>query len=130
VQSAGVPALFAVLGHPVAHSLSPAMHEAAFAAAGREARYLACDVQPAQLETALAGMRALGFAGASVTVPHKEAACRWADRRLPAAAAPGSAPPSPPAALPHDGQDRPLRGDVVHPPPLAPRVHVAEGEAE
>lgn len=67
------------------------MHEAAFAAAGREARYLACDVQPAQLETALAGMRALGFAGANVTVPHKEAACRWADRRLPAAAATGSA---------------------------------------
>ncbi len=85
------PALLAVLGHPVAHSLSPALHEAGFAATGRTARYVACDVAPQGLAMAVAGLAALGFRGCNLTVPHKEAGCRLADARSPEAAATGSA---------------------------------------
>ena len=63
--------LVALLGHPVAHSLSPRMQNAAFAARGLDWRYVACDVEPAHLPAAVAGLRALGFAGANVTAPHK-----------------------------------------------------------
>ncbi len=85
------PALLAVLGYPVAHSLSPIMHQAALAAEGLEGRYIACPVEPARLGAALEGLGALGFLGCNVTVPHKEAACRHATQRSPAAAATGSA---------------------------------------
>lgn len=91
VGSLDPPALLAVLGHPVGHSLSPTMHQAGFAATGRAARYVACDVAPARLAPALAGLAALGFVGCNVTVPHKEVACRLAAARSPEAAATGSA---------------------------------------
>lgn len=62
--------LCAVIGNPVAHSLSPAMHNAAFQAAGLNYAYLAFAVT--DLEGCMAGMRALsGFRGMSVTIPHK-----------------------------------------------------------
>lgn len=64
---------FALLGHPVAHTLSPAMHAAAFRALGLDAAYLAIDVAPADLEVAVRGTRALGFRGLNLTIPHKEA---------------------------------------------------------
>jgi shikimate dehydrogenase len=83
--------LLAVLGHPVGHSLSPLLHEAGFRARGRAARYIACEVSPARLPAALAGLAALGFRGCNLTVPHKEAGCRLADARSPEAAATGSA---------------------------------------
>ena len=63
--------LVALLGHPVAHSLSPAMQNAAFAARGLDWAYAALDVPPARLEEAVRGLAALGFAGANVTAPHK-----------------------------------------------------------
>lgn len=66
--------LLAVLGHPVAHSLSPVMHNAALAAAGHDLAYVAIDVPPDHLDGALAGLPALGFVGCNVTVPHKQAA--------------------------------------------------------
>ncbi len=65
--------LVAILGHPVAHSLSPEMHNAAFAAAGLEYQFVACDVEPAQVPAAVQGLRGLNFAGACVTMPHKQA---------------------------------------------------------
>jgi shikimate dehydrogenase len=71
-------ALYAVLGSPIAHSLSPRMQTAAFAACGIDAIYLAFEVAPGELETALVGARALGVGGLNITVPHKEAACRLA----------------------------------------------------
>jgi len=71
--------LVALLGHPVGGSLSPRMQNAAFAARALDWTYVACDVEPADLEAAVAGLRALGFAGANVTIPHKGAAAELCD---------------------------------------------------
>jgi len=61
----------ALLGHPVAHSLSPRMQNAAFAAAGLDWHYAAFDVEDPL--AAVAALRTLGFAGTNVTIPHKRA---------------------------------------------------------
>ncbi len=71
--------LVALLGDPVSHSLSPRMHAAAFRARGLPWVYVAFRVRPGDLGTAVAGLRALGFAGANVTLPHKVAVCQLAD---------------------------------------------------
>ena len=71
--------LVALLGHPVAHSLSPRMQNAAFAARALDWAYVACDVELAALPAAVAGLRALGFAGANVTIPHKGAVAELCD---------------------------------------------------
>ncbi len=64
---------YGVIGWPIGHSLSPAMHSAAFAHLGLDCTYLAFAVAPAQLEAAITGAAALGLAGLNITVPHKEA---------------------------------------------------------
>jgi shikimate dehydrogenase len=70
--------LCAVIGNPIAHSLSPAIHNAAFAELGLDFVYLACRVQ--DVKNALAGMRALeNFRGMSVTIPHKVQAMKYVD---------------------------------------------------
>ena len=69
----------ALLGHPVAHSLSPRLQNAAFAARALDWAYVALDVPPDRLEEAVRGLRALGFAGANVTAPHKLAAASLVD---------------------------------------------------
>jgi shikimate dehydrogenase len=71
--------LVALLGQPVAHSLSPRMHNAAFAARGIDWAYVALDVMPDQLADAIRGLAAAGFAGANVTAPHKLAAAKLCD---------------------------------------------------
>jgi shikimate dehydrogenase len=71
--------LVALLGHPVAHSRSPAMQNAAFAARGLDWAYVALDVAPEELEDAVRGLAALGFAGANVTIPHKRAVAALCD---------------------------------------------------
>lgn len=83
-------ALACLLGHPVAHSVSPQIHSAAFAAAGVDAVYVALDVEPDALATAIAGLRAVGFLGANLTVPHKAAAADLADERTREAEAVGA----------------------------------------
>lgn len=65
--------LVTLLGHPVEHSLSPRIHNAAFGAQGVNAAYVATPVRPEDLDDAVAGLRALQFLGANVTTPHKEA---------------------------------------------------------
>lgn len=64
--------MLAVIGHPIAHSLSPRMHNAAFAADGVDYAYVAMDVPPERLDDAVKGLSALGFVGFNVTMPHKE----------------------------------------------------------
>jgi shikimate dehydrogenase len=75
----GSTRLVALLGHPVAHSLSPRMQNAAFAARGLDWAYVALDVSAEDLERALRGLLASGFAGANVTIPHKRAAAQLCD---------------------------------------------------
>lgn len=73
----------ALLGHPVAHSLSPRMQKAAFAARGLDWTYVALDVEPDRLEEAVRGLDALGFAGANVTAPYKQDVARILGSDLP-----------------------------------------------
>jgi shikimate dehydrogenase len=73
----------ALLGHPVSHSLSPRMQNAAFAARGLDWTYVALDVPPERLEEAVRGLDALGFAGANVTAPHKTDVARIVGSDLP-----------------------------------------------
>ncbi len=65
--------MLGVIGHPITHSLSPKMHNAAFAASGLDFVYVAMDVMPEDLRAAVRGLGALGFRGFNVTMPHKEA---------------------------------------------------------
>lgn len=65
------PARLAVIGHPIAHSASPRMHQPALDAAGIDARYIRLDIEPGRVGEAFSRMRALGFIGCNVTVPHK-----------------------------------------------------------
>jgi shikimate dehydrogenase len=75
--------LVALLGHPVAHSLSPRMQNAAFAALGLDWAYVALDVPSDRLPDALRGLAALGFAGANVTAPHKLAVAALCESERP-----------------------------------------------
>ena len=69
-----------IIGWPVEHSLSPALHNAAFAAAGLDWVYVPLPVAPRALPDALDGLVATGFAGANVTMPHKTETAERADR--------------------------------------------------
>jgi shikimate dehydrogenase len=83
----------AVLGQPISHSRSPAMHTAALAALGLGEgwSYEAIEVSPEGLEARVRAMPGEGFVGANVTVPHKAAALRIADEATPAAREIGAA---------------------------------------
>lgn len=65
------PARLAVLGHPVAHSQSPQLHQPALDALQKDCRYIRLDIAPGELTTALAKLRDLNFIGCNITVPHK-----------------------------------------------------------
>jgi shikimate dehydrogenase len=69
----------ALLGQPARHSMGPAIHNAAFDALGLPLVYVAHDVAPADLAAAMAGVRALGYRGLSITMPHKVAALALVD---------------------------------------------------
>jgi len=68
--------LTAIFGDPVAHSQSPTMHNAAYAALGMDRAYAAFHVTPSRLRDAIRAIPALGIAGVNLTVPHKERALR------------------------------------------------------
>jgi shikimate dehydrogenase len=75
-----VTQLIALIGHPVAHSLSPAFQQAALDALGVDARYEAWDTLEADLPVAAERLRSGELLGANVTVPHKQAMLRFVDR--------------------------------------------------
>ena len=79
-----------VIGWPIRHSLSPAIFNAAFSAAGLDWAYLAYEVPEGAAGLALGGMRALGMEGLSVTMPHKEAVLPALDDVAPDAEALGA----------------------------------------
>jgi len=79
-----------IIGWPVEHSLSPAMHNAAFQALGLNWCYVAFPVRPEHIAGAARGMRALGLAGLNVTIPHKESVMPYLDELTPAARAIGA----------------------------------------
>jgi shikimate dehydrogenase len=90
-MTTGTTRLLALLGHPVAHSVSPQVHSAAITAAGLDLAYVAFDVSPGRLHAAVAGLGALGAAGANVTAPHKQAVLGIAEEVTDEAAAVGAA---------------------------------------
>ena len=71
--------LVGLLGYPVEHSLSPAMQNAAFAAAGLNWCYVPLPVAPVAVKEAVFGLPALGFRGANVTIPHKQVVMPYLD---------------------------------------------------
>lgn len=81
----GATRLVGLLGWPVAHSKSPAFQNAAFAALGLDWLYVPLPTPPVLLAEAVRGLAALGFVGANVTIPHKEAVCGLLDRLDPEA---------------------------------------------
>ncbi|MBS0384051.1 MAG: shikimate dehydrogenase [Proteobacteria bacterium] len=82
----GATKVLAVIGDPVAHSLSPAMHNGWIADHGLDAVYVALPLKAGDAEPALKALKALGLHGLNITAPHKEAAARAADRSECAAA--------------------------------------------
>lgn len=86
----GATRVAGVIGDPVGHSLSPAIHNAAFAASGLDWVYVAFPVATGDAIAALQAMRALNIRGLSVTMPHKEAVAKAVDDLDPASAALGT----------------------------------------
>ena len=85
MQISGRTRIVGIIGDPVAHSLSPAMHNAAFRVLGLDFAYVAFPVRAAQVRQAIEGIRSLGIAGVNVTVPHKERVMKWLDSVSPTA---------------------------------------------
>ena len=75
----GKTRLVGLIGNPVSHSLSPRMQNAAFVACKLDWAYVLLPVQAERLEAAVAGLVALGFAGANVTIPYKTAVAKLCD---------------------------------------------------
>jgi len=75
--------LVGIIGWPVEHSLSPRMHNAAFAAVGLDWVYVPLPTPPDLVNEAVRGLAALGFAGANVTAPHKHAVAALCDTDAP-----------------------------------------------
>lgn len=79
-----------IMGHPVAHSRSPMLHGYWLRTLGVDGAYEFADVAPERFEEFFRGLRANGYVGGNITIPHKEAAFRLVDRREPAADAIGA----------------------------------------
>jgi shikimate dehydrogenase len=82
-ELSGSTRLVGIMGWPVEHSLSPRMHNAAFAALGLDWAYVPLPTPPERLADAVRGLAALGFVGASVTTPHKLAVARLCETDAP-----------------------------------------------
>jgi shikimate dehydrogenase len=76
---AGSSRCVGLLGHPVAHSLSPVIHNHVYATLGLPFVYIPLRVEPGHIHEAMAGLRAMNFFGANVTIPHKQAVVPYCD---------------------------------------------------
>ena len=81
----GTTEIYGLIGDPVEHSFSPPMMNAAFSFMNLNARYLAFHVKAEEVSEAIAGIRALNFSGANVTVPHKSSVIPYLDEVSPLA---------------------------------------------
>lgn len=90
-RRSGNPSLLFVVGHPVSHSLSPAMHNGIIARLGLPLYYVPVDLPPGRLGVFLQVVREANFLGGNVTIPHKEEAAGMADTRSEAVEACGAA---------------------------------------
>ena len=79
IEVRGTTTLVGLLGWPTSHSLSPPMQNAGFAALGLDWAYVPLPTPPEQLSDAVRGLSAMGFAGANVTIPHKQAMIELCD---------------------------------------------------
>ncbi|NWF51522.1 MAG: shikimate dehydrogenase [Nitrospirae bacterium] len=79
MKISGKTKITGLFGYPVEHSLSPAMHNAAFEVIGLDYRYVAFPVHPNFLKEAVGAIRALNLAGVNVTIPHKEKVITFLD---------------------------------------------------
>lgn len=79
-----------IFGHPVDHSLSPQMHNAAFQALRLDCVYLAFDIHPKDIEIAARAIRSMGISGVNVTIPHKESIIFFLDEISPEASLTGA----------------------------------------
>ena len=86
----GKTKLLGVIGHPVEHSLSPVMHNAALANLGLDYVYLPLPVKPEDLDEALKGFAAIGLTGFNITIPHKQAILPFLSTVSPVAEAVGA----------------------------------------
>lgn len=76
----GTTRLTGLFGYPVKHTVSPAMHNAAFGSLGLDLVYLPFSVHPKNLKVAIISLSALGFLGINVTVPHKQTVMKYLDK--------------------------------------------------
>lgn len=81
----GHTGLTCLLGSPVAHSISPQMHNESFRTLGLDFVYLAFDVAPENLKTAVEGLKMMQVRGFNLTMPHKNLMCEYVDKLSPAA---------------------------------------------
>ena len=116
----GETRLAGLIGTPVRHSLSPAIHNAAFAALGLDWVFLAFEVPEGAAGMAAAGMRALGIEGLSVTMPHKAAVVDAVDALTPDAEALGAV-----NCIARDGHG--LLGDNTDGPGFLDALRIDEG---
>lgn len=75
----GSTELYGIIGYPARHTFSPAMHNAAFQSLGINAAYVAFEVKPQDLHSAIQCLKALGVRGLNVTAPHKERVLKYLD---------------------------------------------------
>ena len=90
IEIRGTTTLVGLLGWPTSHSLSPPMQNAGFAALALDWAYVPLPTPPELLGDAVRGLAAMGFAGANVTIPHKQAVLEWCDELDEIAQAAGS----------------------------------------
>ena len=80
IEIRGTTTLVGLLGWPISHSLSPPMQNAGFAALGLDWAYVPLPTPPDALGEAVRGIVATGFAGANITIPHKQAVIELCDQ--------------------------------------------------